>query len=96
MGSLVEGTFTATGASGVVGEGPVFYRLNCSAYSSGTVEYTFGRLKLGINNPVSFFITGTFAATIDVQFTTTPNDASSWKDIPNETYTAPTAQTLAQ
>lgn len=78
-------TFTETGPSLSVGEGPVFYRLNCSTYNSGTISYFFGYDTLTPPRHILMLLTGTWSGQVDVQFST---DKITWADVPGESYTA--------
>ena len=73
--TVQTGTFTGTGASGSVApqSGDFSYRLNCSAYTSGTATWTLGRTNDG---NVRFQLTGTWVGTVDLQ----SNDGSGWVD----------------
>ena len=85
------GTFGATGASDQVSPrgGDYAYRLNCSAYTSGTVNYSIGFSEDG---RVMFYLAGTFVGTVDAQIS--PDNGTTWVDIPGETYTAPTSKVI--
>ena len=87
----IQSSFTATGVSEVVGRGPVFYRLNCSAYTSGTINYYFGKSVLGPDPRNALILTGTWVGTVDIQYSV---DKETWTDVPNESYTANASRVL--
>ncbi len=82
-----EGTLTATGVTLHTGEGPVYYRLSWTR-TSGTLEYFFGSDSMTPPRTLLMLLTGTWAGTVVIQFTTTPDDAASWVAVPDESYTA--------
>lgn len=80
-----QGTFTGTGSSNYVGEGSVFYRLTCSVYTSGTIEYFFGYDTLTPPRHLLMLLTGTWSGQVDIEFST---DKITWTAVPGESYTA--------
>ena len=87
----VEGQLTATGPTLHIGEGPMYYRLSWTR-TSGNLDYFFGIDSLTPPRKPLMLLTGTWAGTVLVQFTTTPDDAASWVAVPGESYTANAAQ----
>lgn len=86
MSGFVNGTFSGDGNTAAVGGGPVKYRLNCSGYSTGSPKYFFGYDQLVKPNTMILILTGTFTATITVQYS--DDNGTTWTAVPNESYTA--------
>ncbi len=81
-----KSTFTAAAqTSEIVGRGPVFYRLNCTALSAGTVEYYFGKETLGPSPRMLMILAGTWTGTVDIEYSV---DKVTWTAVPNQSYTA--------
>ncbi len=85
----IQSSFTATGSSGVVGRGPVFYRLTCSVFTSGQIDFYFGKSGLGPDPRNVIILTGTWAGQVDIEFSV---DQILWTVVPGESYTANTAR----
>ncbi len=85
----IQSSFTATGFSGTVGRGPVFYRLNCSSFTSGPIDFYFGKGGLGPDPRNTIILTGTWVGQVDIEFSV---DELTWTAIPGESYTANTAR----
>lgn len=85
----IQSSFTATGTSIPIGRGPVFYRLNCSSFTSGSIDYYFGKGSLGADPRNAIILSGTWVGQVDVEFSL---DKETWTAVPGESYTANTAR----
>lgn len=85
----IQSSFTEIGKSGIVGRGPVFYRLNCSSFTSGQIDYYFGKDSLRPDPRNLLILTGTWIGQVEIEFSV---DKEFWTPIPGELYTANTAR----
>jgi hypothetical protein len=85
----IQSSFTETGVSAIVGRGPIFYRLNCSSFGSGQIDYYFGKGTLDQQPRNALILTGTWTGTVDIEFS---KDQALWTAVPGESYTANAAR----
>jgi hypothetical protein len=85
----IKSTFTETGFSEPVGVGPMFFRLHCSTWSSGPIEYFFGYANLGPARRIALVLSGTWSGQVQIQYSINKLD---WTAIPNESYTVNTSR----